>query len=417
MDQGKNRGGEGAENGISGASLGIYAKSQATLIRINDLGSGDPITVDPDTGEVVKGVSDVVSSRLERFALQSVARSILPQSRTAKCLRVPFKRGHSVEVWRSIEHSSAFFGGLQICSSVWACPVCSAKISERRRVEVASAIASCEALGGSVLLLTLTHPHNRADALGELLEAEQRALASFFGSGSVKRLLGRIGRVGQIRAWEVTHGRKRELNNGWHPHFHILLFLDGSLSAADRLAVESELYRAWAAACVRSGLESPSRRHGIKLDDGAQAAAYVAKMGLEAPRWGMDRELTKGHSKRAKDGETPFDLLRSVLADRADGHGRALFREYAQAFRGKRQLVWSRGLRELLGFGAVASDAEVAAAHEDDAVLLAKLTADDWRAVLRCEGRGELLEVARHGVEALERWLVTVRGAYGQATI
>ena len=67
-----------------------------------------------------------MESRVQRFALQSVARSILPESRTAKCLRI---RAHDcdVQVWKSKEHGTASYGGLQTCGSVWACPVCAAK--------------------------------------------------------------------------------------------------------------------------------------------------------------------------------------------------------------------------------------------------------------------------------------------------
>ena len=41
-----------------------------------------------------------MARRVERFALQSVARDILPDSRTAKCLRI---RAHDrdVQVWKS----------------------------------------------------------------------------------------------------------------------------------------------------------------------------------------------------------------------------------------------------------------------------------------------------------------------------
>ena len=61
--------------------------------------------------------------RVERFALQSVARDILPGSRTAKCLRI---RAHDkdVQVWKSKNHKTASYGGLQTCGSVWVCPVC-----------------------------------------------------------------------------------------------------------------------------------------------------------------------------------------------------------------------------------------------------------------------------------------------------
>ena len=76
-----------------------------------------------------------MESRVQRFALQSMARAILPESRTAKCLRI---RAHDcdVQVWKSREHGTASYGGLQTCGSVWTCPVCAAKIAERRRIKL-----------------------------------------------------------------------------------------------------------------------------------------------------------------------------------------------------------------------------------------------------------------------------------------
>jgi hypothetical protein len=204
-----------------------------------------------------------------------------------------------------------------------------------------------------------------------------------------------LGRVGHVRAWEVTHGRKREINNGWHPHFHILLFLERPHCSLHEF--EDWAYAVWSRACRASGLDEPNRRYGVSLQDGSRAAEYVAKMGLEDARgWGLDAEMTKGHIKRAKNGETPFDLLRAELAD-GDAQARALFREYAAAFKGKRQLVWSRGLRELLGLGQVATDAELAAAQEDDCIQLSEIGRDQWRQILRCDARAELLVIARRG--------------------
>ena len=71
--------------------------------------------------------------RVERFALQSVARDILPTSRTAKCLRIR-AYDKDVQVWKSKNHKTASYAGLQTCGSVWVCPVCGAKVVERRRV-------------------------------------------------------------------------------------------------------------------------------------------------------------------------------------------------------------------------------------------------------------------------------------------
>ncbi len=374
----------------SGAHLGIYGKSRST---VDSEGIFSDPKIAPETGEIL-GIFDPVAVRLERYALQSVARSILPRSQTAKCLRVAFRPSGAVDVWFSPSHQSASFGGLVTCHSVWACPICAAKISERRRLELHAAIKAWEAQGGSVALATLTHGHGPRDPLADLLQREQRALHRFLSGRSGRECFALLGRVGHIRAWECTHGRRRTLNNGWHPHFHLLLFLDQS--HPDLVAAEQVAFDVWLNCCQLAGLPLPNRRHGVTLENGSRAAAYVAKMGLEDSRiWGLDAEMTKGHIKRAKDGETPFDLLRSCLVCE-DPQGRALFEEYFWAFHGKRQLVWSRGLRERFALDDV-SDAELAASQEIDAELLAKLLPDQWRLVIRCNARGELLELARGG--------------------
>ena len=41
---------------------------------------------------------------------------------------------------------------------------------------------------------------------------------------TVKKIFKEMGYIGQIRGYEVTHGRKGT-NNGWHPHFHFLQFV------------------------------------------------------------------------------------------------------------------------------------------------------------------------------------------------
>ena len=55
--------------------------------------------------------------RVERFALQSVAREILPKTRTALCLRARIKGSEWVSVWKSDHHGTAHYGGLQTCYS------------------------------------------------------------------------------------------------------------------------------------------------------------------------------------------------------------------------------------------------------------------------------------------------------------
>lgn len=351
--------------------------------------------IDPETGEIT-GDSSAYSraeNRAQRFAIQSVVRLLLPDSRTAKCFRWRRHKGE-VQVWKSIEHKTAHYKGLQVCGSVWACPVCAAKIAERRRGEISSAINSHEGLGGFMLLLTLTAPHSCDDNLVELLEQQAMALKFFNKDFTVCKVFKSMGCVGQIRALETTYGRKSEQNNGWHPHYHVLLFagLDGVSVTPDepqRKDWATRLYLRWAACCERAGLGIPSYAHGLKLDDGSKAAKYASK-------WGLEDEMTKGHIKRAWSGETPFDLLRSVLADPKDKQAGVLFVEYSHAFKGKRQLYWSPGLKARYEIGDV-SDEDLANKIEDDAIFLGQLTLDQWRAVLRFDGRALVLQLAENG--------------------
>lgn len=374
------------------ASLGI----NANISPLVDSKEVFPFGVDQETGEIFQDPKayDPASVRIERFALQSAARRILPNSRTAKCLRLRRKDKTHVEVYRSLEHGTTAFGGLQTCSSVWACPVCAAKISERRRADLLGAIEVHKADGGDVLLITLTNPHHCGDSLPALLAGQQKAMSRFNSTKSALAMWDWMGCIGTVRAWEVTHG-----GNGWHPHFHLLAFVRAGV---DLFEAKDWVYDVWATACRLAGLPVPSFEHGADVRDGSEAAAYASK-------WGLDHEMTKGHMKKAKSskGRSPFDLLRSYLYD-DDRQAAALFGEYAKAFHRKHQLQWSKGLKDLFEVGTE-SDEEVAACQDDNAELLGKIELEDWRIVLKFDLRGEVLELARHGWEPVQRLLDGLR--------
>lgn len=366
------------------AALGSNAKYSAPIEA-----------TDPETGEVTGGevVYNPMLARVQRFMLQSVARRFLPGSRTDKCLRLR-QGSKQIQVWKSNEHKTTSYSGLQTCGSVWACPVCSAKIAERRRAEIIAAMAAHKAAAGCMHLLTLTAPHQRSDNLADLLGRQAVALKKMFSDKTVRKVFAELGVVGQIRALEVTHGRLSKQNNGWHPHYHLLLFSGVGLSLGNATAHQvkqwtNRLYERWVACCLGAGLGAPSYEHGLKLDDGTKAAKYVAK-------WGLEDEMTKGHTKRAIHGETPFDFLRAYLVDKSDKQAGALFKEFAETFKGKRQLHWSPGLKKRFAIGE-SSDEELAGQMDDHAAMLGTITLDQWRDVLAVEGRGNILMLAANG--------------------
>lgn len=337
--------------------------------------------------------------------MQSAAKRILPGSRTARCLRsfLPSIDGHPTvvpEVWFNPEFQTAKYRKLQICARVWQCPCCAAIISERRRSELVQAVQVHKDNGGDVLLLTLTVPHYSFNRLDDLLSSMGKALSgSFFAGKGISTFFSKIGHIGHIRALEVTHGRLRQNNNGWHPHFHILLFIKSGFDIHD---LKLAFYRRWRNACISCQLPPPTFEHGLSLHDGTEAAYYAGK-------WGLEAEMTKGHVCKGskQSGETPFDFLRAFLYDN-DKQAAALFSEFARCFKGKRQLFWSKGLKAHFHVGEV-SDQEAAIINDTSAYCLGSIDFQDWQNILKFDVRGELLELSRLSWDVAQEFVISLR--------
>ena len=287
--------------------------------------------------------------------------------------------------------------GCHPCGSVWSCPSCAARITEVRCGDLIEATRVWAERGGSTAMLTLTVPHGRRDALVELWSRLRAAMVGLREHRTWK-LLVRSHIAGIVRATEITVGEA----NGWHPHFHLLLFVNGSLDAQAVAGLQARISAVWQQVAVNAGLGLPDAKIGCNLVTGKtvhdRLAAYVAKWArpaapaemqeLRKRSWGAERELTKLHVKRCGDAQrhTPFELLdayASAVTPSALDRYRGLWLEYVTAMKGQRQLVWSRGLKAMLaGMGATfddRSDEEVAASHAEDAVPVATVSAEQWR--------------------------------------
>jgi hypothetical protein len=171
------------------------------------------------------------------------------------------------------------------------------------------------------------------------------------------------GQVGIVRNIEVTWG----LANGWHPHAHALLFV-GSHEAA---RFEARIKTRWQSVAARYGF-AVSLKRGATLEnvqDGRVVSKYLNKD--ETSTWGAAHELTWANIKAARGQRfSPLELL-SACDGRDLGAAPALFQEYADAFKGRRQLYWSKGLRDRLGFNAELTDEDVANAQDGQAEFVA----------------------------------------------
>jgi hypothetical protein len=254
--------------------------------------------------------------------------------------------------------------------------------------------------GGNVLHLVQTVPHYNHQPLRQVLEGFMAARRFQRNRKTWKRIAGDIELAGIVRGLETTYGE-----NGWHVHSHELLYVKSDrFDKQDLGELESRVLPTWESACVSAGLGLPNSR-GVVIQDGSYAAKYAAK-------WGLESEVTKGHIKRGRDGNSsPWDLLRGIAEGVTEYQG--LFQEYARAFKGRHQLEWSRGLRKMLEMEEEESDADLAEEEEEGAELLGMLTFDQWRVVLRKDRRAELLGVAERegwrGVLAYISGLVGMR--------
>jgi len=388
--------------------LGNNTESRAVFSEVLDEKTGEiqRLTVHPRSRQLVVETPAEFSSlnaRAARLSAQSSAGRLLAneltprgtQWRVSGCIRR--KVGAEVAVMYSPSLRKAHFGGLMVCGSVWTCPPCAAKVSERRKNEVIQATDLHKAQGGGLYMVTLTTSHKRTDDLGDWLARFSDARARMRRQWAYRELVQRMGHVGNVRALEVTYGDA----NGWHPHEHALWLTNKPLSDTRLRQLRSELFVLWRRACLAAGLPLPNRARGVNVIVMESAAEYVAKFGRE-PRWGVGAEMAKQHSKVGEAKSlTPFDLLRRYHEGSSDGsHKRfgALFVVFAKAFFGKRQIIWSDGLKELFGIKHV-SDEDIAEDEADDAAELVRITAAQWRCVLhqKVDVRQILLERAESG--------------------
>ena len=330
--------------------------------------------------EEVSEIPEYQRKRSERYALRTVATKILPKSKVCNCHKIPIA-GY-VEVRSHNESKKAFFTGLSRCGLLWVCPVCAPIIAERRSKELLIAMKNAEVLGYRIGMLTLTFSHKFGDDLGGSLRGIKRAWAKMIEGRAYKTLAKRIGLVGHVRALETTYNL-----NGFHPHFHVLMFDDGTVSHEE---IEEALYPMWLSACKRAGIGLPHREHGIKLQNGEKANQYVT--------WGLQSELAKGHLKKSRGaGKSPFDLLRDVL-ETGNETSANLFRIYARELKGSRQLVWSTGLRAKLGLDVEERTDEELVAEEDiqNSTVVAVFSTLEWRAIRYYDLQAEILNIAEN---------------------
>lgn len=327
--------------------------------------------------------------RRTRWQLRDIAADVVG-GRVCHCGKkvVPHK-----EVVVRRKDGKTYYSNLRACGSVWICPVCSAKISKLRADELRKGIETWLSQGNTLTMLTLTVRHERSDDLQDLQERMAKAQRWFYSGRWYQTLKEKHNIAGSVRNLECTWGYQ----SGWHPHSHVLLFSQTDLDP-------QTLYDRWQQACSKYNLYASWEAFHEGVSTANQAAADYL-LNLEKSSWSAAEELTFAHYKTAKDRFTPYDLLRQVKET-----GEAIFadkfEEFAKAYKGKRQLYWSKGLRDLLKLGQDQTDEALANKEDESNEIILSIPRPIWRYILRANLRLEILEwLETYGVAYVEDFL------------
>ncbi len=362
--------------------------------------------------ELEQNQYDFVIKRAEKYHLKDLASTALPETvarinkkgekhysyvhRVNYCLKRRISKDKAVGVRYNENRGKAHYDNLQRCGSVWTCAICAAQITEGRRQEAKIGFQNWRDQGGHIFMATFTNRHHIGDDLEGLLGGQKKALKRFWEKTKLVKILKGLGYKGRLVATEVTHGV-----NGWHPHYHMIMFFD---QIQDPKELQTLLGLEWQDACKKSGMKIPSLDNGVQVQDGSRADEYVSKWGLEdakekahlipkekatsGTKWGLEEEITKGHVKKGRENSlTPFDLLRQ---SEDNPEYAKLFRQYADAFKGKRQLVWSKGLKEMLSIVEI-SDEELAVETDKDSIVLDEIALEIWELIYRGKKESHIL--------------------------
>ena len=359
---------------------------------------------------------------LRRYALQASLNDLLPVSRPAfACLKVPLVPSSRPKLFsfetENGDRKRVAYVGLQSCSNTWLCSHCAPYLSEKRRLELERAVKCwrgpryavsrnspgyADLPGCEVRFVTFTVPHLCSDSLVSLLTRFKDAFRHMTNRWLYRRFLSDFTVVGSVNLFEVTYGK-----NGWHPHAHVLYFMDTQLLDDDVL--KTRLFGLWSAAAVKLGFSEPSPA-AFFVGDGDFVSNYVTKYGREPKRpWTVGHEMSRWFLKTSRRGFSPFELLEANIVKRCseeDGvdldkdflfEAGERFIEFASAFKGRHQLRWTRGLKQQFGLKDV-SDEQLLAQREQSylkdktARELAVFSGSQWEDVLRKGMRFSLIK-------------------------
>lgn len=336
--------------------------------------------------------------------------------RQRHCRRVPNGASDgSVAVHRS--ESGTYFTGLQTCGHI-SCPVCGPKIRRAERERVSHIVESHLASGGSVYLFLLSVSHGPHDGLSDLLDAMDAGRSvAIGGKGGSRWAKDRRdhGIVGTAWYREEVKGR-----NGWHPHYHGLLFTEGELSDDELLLLQERIYGRYREGLATKGRWARRVANSLQPVRSVESLAdYVTKQ--DAVAASIAAEMTRGDVKTSK-GTTPGAMLERFAATGDDAHLQD-FLDYEAACEGRRWRYLSPALTALYGAADATAEADVEGAEAEDladaaeaigGVRVFSIPGTAWKVLTRTLGAVQRLRALVHA-DRIDAALAMVHAAEREA--
>ena len=340
-------------------SLELQTKKQDNNF-VNDRLASKPIEVPLDITQVSwptnKDKAYIHSTRIDRYADRDMAGKLLG-GRQKDCGCKCIDKG-GIAIMQKEDRT--YFSGVSTCSSVWACPVCSNKINEARSKDVSLLLNYYLKAGFSLAMVTLTSQHNKNESCFKVKNKELGSFNKMIASRKYKDLCKQYNFEGYVRALEVTIGV-----NGWHPHIHLAIIANNTQEALNEFA--NSIIQLWVS--FNKGTNAGAQDYTPILD--VQGVSdYITK-------WGAADELVKSNHKtnKNKKGYPPFALLRLVkeqgegaMIPNTDFNAAKAFKDYAKAFKGAKQLTYSKNFQvKLKELTTLKTDEEICTEKQEDA--------------------------------------------------
>jgi hypothetical protein len=311
-----------------------------------DQGSVPPIGNNAHTppNQLSKYADDIKVARREIYKLR---RDIGAEfKRVRPCGAYVIDKSRLVTIGKAAGKESVFYSGLQTCKSVWACPVCSMKISHRRAEEVNHMLTNAIVRDGNIgQFVTLTIPHTVYENLKDLQLIVSNGFRRLTNHpnyvGRTKKgifkpgIKQRFGVKGFVRALEV-----KKKNKGWHPHLHIVFILDNI--EAERIAdFSAEIIQLWANIIYNNSEKV------INQEFGQDSKTITGLKGISdyLSKWDIGKELTQSHRKVAGDSMTPFEIFQYYKQTDNERYLKH-FEHYVLSFHNVKQLTFSKDFKK-----------------------------------------------------------------------